>query len=264
MADALPQENKFVEVDAEEYKKEIAQSVREEVTKEFDTKLEESKKVIQEEATTQATQRAKEALAESLVGKPKPEPKYSWEKEGRQPKDYSEIAEETKRLAKEEMTAEQQKAEEERVAKETETKKEAEENTKKAWEVANSRWDAQLDTLESEGKIPTIGEETKKKYEETKKLTGDERIRAVTDLRAEDAGLDARIKVQEIALENAVKGRDVDMELAYYKYYRKQPAGADAPVFGSNKSVSSDSGEDFAYEDIAGKKPSDVYRETNH
>ena len=270
---ALPQEDKFVEVDAKEYKAEIKDEVTSEVTetlsKEFDTKLEERTQAIQEEATTQATQKAKEALAESLVGKPKPEPTTPWGKEGRQPKNYEEVVEEGARQGEERAMA-RLKADQEAKDKKAATDKEEQDKiAKENLEVNNKMWDSQLDDLQSQGLIPKSSEEAKKKYAEAMQMTPNsaERNKLFTELQNEDEGFKARAEVQRLASANwsdTDKNARVmpNLKVAYYEHYNKQPAGANAPVFGAGKSVSSEPEGAFSYEDIQGKKASEVYEES--
>jgi hypothetical protein len=60
----------------------------------------------------------------------------------------------------------------------------------------------------------------------------------------------------------ALKNKEVNLELAYYKHMadkKKQPAGATAPVSGSTK-TGGGSDEDYSYQEVKDSDPRDLVK----
>lgn len=195
--------------------KEVAPVVEKEEVVELDTKE------IEKEVTEAAVESAKKKLAEELVGKPDDK---KWK-----PKDYEEIRDSAVDKAKKEIKKEISADE----------KVKAKEEAKRLDEY-NKYWAAQVKTLTEEGHLPKPGEEVQKKLDDSQSLTEEDK---------KDAGIVARQELYKVAREN----KESNLRLVYFEHMsgkKKTPAGATAPVFGSQKSVSTPSKSEWTYEEI--------------
>lgn len=267
----LPQDNKFVDATkVDEIVASKTAEVTEKLTQDFDTKLDERTQTIQKDAEAGAVKKATDALVDKLVDKP--EAKTTWDKEGRRPKDHTEVALEGAKLAEERVMARIKAEQETKDKKVTADKVEIDKRQKEYSSQINKNWDSQLDSLVTQGLIPKVDEENQKKYDDAIKMAnGAEKNKILEQLTKEDDGIRMRQEVQrQASINHSQADRDAgilpNMELSYYKYVQnKKPAGATAPVFGASKSVSSPAPGSYAYEDLQdGNKPkpaSEVYQE---
>lgn len=222
---------------------EILSQVTEQVSavkEEFDTKL--------EEATQRAKTEARDEIVKSISGEKKQE---EWK-----PKSWTENKEVTKKETLEEVERLlKEKEDSKRVELETKAKKEVE--TVKQW---NEYWDKQINNISKEDPNFAITEDTKKAL--GARPLNDLKPSEIEELREQDPAFDNRIKLQEEAfIESKKSGEPANLELHYYKNWNKNSqSGRNAPVIGTNKSVTPSDNE-FSYEDIMGKKPSDVILE---
>lgn len=169
--------------------------------------------------------------------------KTPWEKRNEdRPADWGEVLDAGAELQEFRAADRERKAEE--VAKK-EAEKAQEENV-----AINAEWDAQLDYLRAEGSIPGINPDIKKKLDEGKSLTVEER---------KDPGLAAQADVIEtmykVAQERETEGKKPIADIVhifnrYYKPKNKQPAGAKAPVSGGKKSVATGEPEELSYDEL--------------
>jgi hypothetical protein len=209
---------------------------------------EETSEVDVEKITETATKRAEERVAQRLLdalGVTKEEKTQAeweglippWEKEGRNPKSYKEVAEFSAQLA--EWKLEQtQKAKEE----EEEQAKEQQKQTNEQW---NKYWDDQLDELVASGKLP--------KVEDSKDPN--------------DPGVVARKvlfqSMFDISQERLQQGKPAVTSLKeiFYEHYKDpnaQPAGYDAPISLGKRAVSTGEKADYSYNDIHGSSYSEI------
>lgn len=211
--------------------------------------LDEAKEYLAEQrkaATEAAKQAAKDSVKEELTrtkeesareAKEKDEMIPLWEKEGRAPKDYDEIAKENRRITKLELKQEL-KAEQEatKQAKELELQSTAKQS-EEALEAANSRIGRDMRDLYEGGYLPAI------------KTPGD----------ANDPGEKAKQALFQLGVEHNIKlkeaGKDPEPSIAKIFFMNKdkiiakpvQPAGADAPVSGSRPAVIKQESEGYEY-----------------
>lgn len=156
-----------------------------------------------------------------------------WEKEGRQPKDWKEVARFASAQAKKELNAEIE--EDNRVA--AEQQRQVQEAQAQYIAEINASWDEDFAELRAAGKLPAI----------------------VDPNDQNDPGKQAQIAVLQQMLETnqqrTAQGKKAIMSVAafhnlYYKDPRQQPPGANAPVSLSRKSVSQPDPNQYSYQDI--------------
>lgn len=221
-----------------EPKEEIKAEEKAEETPELkeEPKPEPTPQIDPDKLKAEISQEVAQKVVESLTGGEKKEgEQYPWEKEGRSPT-YDEALQYVKEKAKAEIKAELEaevEEEERKEAEQAEQTKKAQQDTNEAW---GTYWANQLKELEQSGKIPAVQQ------------AGD----------PGDAGVKARValfsKMREVSEERQSKGQPVISSLKeiFYEHYtpNSQPAGADAPVFGGGKSVSTPDQKDFSYSEI--------------
>lgn len=200
---------KETDFDPEEFKKQTIRETSEEIVKKISAGL----GLTQEEQD--------QSQSEGLVA--------PWEKEGRNPKSYKEVAEFSAELA-EWKRQQAEKAQEEQ-------KKQEEETQKKTTDQWNKYWDEQLDDLLSSGKLPKVEDENDKS----------------------DPGKLARNalwqKMWDVNQQRKSEGKQpvTSLKEIYYEHYEDpnaQPAGYDAPISLGRKAVSGGDSKDYSYEDI--------------
>lgn len=198
--------------------------------------LDEAKAYLEEQrkaATEAAKQAAKDSVKDELArtkeesareAKEADEMKPLWEKEGRAPKDYDEVARENRRITKLELKQEMRaEAEASKQAEETKSKQ-TQEHSQQQLEQANSRIGRDMRDLYEGGYLPEI------------KTPGD----------PNDPGEKAKQALFQLGVEHnlALKeaGKDPEPSIAKIFFMNKdkviapkveQPAGADAPVSGA-------------------------------
>lgn len=240
-----------------DYKEDIQDKSMEEIVKETPAKeepKEEEKEKKEEEPKPEIDQeKLKEEVAEevtkkiikSLTGKTEDEAteemgdQSPWAKEGRNPKDYDEIANWSVELV--EKKNEAKRVEVEKTAAETKATQEVT-ATERATSF-NKYWDEQLEDLQESGKLP----------------------KAVDTTDENDDGVIARKELFKTMLdinqERVKEGKDpiYSLKEVYYEHYTpksKQPAGADAPISAGRSSAPS--GDDEAYEYVGKKSWADI------
>ena len=186
---------------------------------------------LKEEVTKEVT----EGIAQRLIGERKPEEELSpWEKEGRNPKDYDEIANYVadltqKRIA--EQQAEVRKEEEEERARQTEYQQ----KTNEEW---NTYWNEQLEDLRAQDKLPKV-------------VKADDEKDAG---RVAERGIFNQMFQLNIKRNAEGKVPITNIKEFYYEHYKNptdQPPGADAPISGGRKSVDEGKNkEEYTYEEI--------------
>lgn len=186
---------------------------------------------LKEEVTKEVT----EGIAQRLIGERKPEEELSpWEKEGRNPKDYDEIANYVadltqKRIA--EQQAEVRKEEEEERARQTEYQQ----KTNEEW---NTYWNEQLEDLRAQDKLPKV-------------VKADDEKDAG---RVAERGIFNQMFQLNIKRNAEGKVPITNIKEFYYEHYKNptdQPPGADAPVSGGRKSIDEGKNkEEYTYEEI--------------
>lgn len=163
-----------------------------------------------------------------------------WEKEGRNPKDYNEVAEWGATVAEHKIKTQQEEAQ-----KQQEEQQEAQKTRK---EQLNSYWDEQLTEIRQSGKLPKVADP---------KDDNDPGKQAEADL---------FMQLTKYNQERVAQGKPQELNLKAfvafnYKPKRQQPAGADLPIGGAGytQSPAQEEGE-FDYKDIHGKSIEDVVR----
>lgn len=185
----------------------------------------------------QVTKSVSEKIIKSLTGGSEEEvtgatgEQSPWAKEGRNPRDYDEIAEWTTQLAL-------KKQEEQKVKEQEENKVKEEEASKLQTERAesfNKYWDGQLNELFEGGKLPPI-----------------------TDPKNEnDPGVQARkdlfTKMVEVNEQRVKDGKEpiYSLKEIFYEHYNNEEPGMSAPVSAGRGATGQESGEDYEY---VGKK----------
>ena len=209
----------------------IIEEVVAKVTEDFDKKLPKADKIADD---------VRDGIIEKLTGGKDKEDQSPWQKEGRSPKSYDEVAEWGTEKAKKELRQEIEEKDKVQAKKDNDAKA-VETKRQEDW---NKYWDGQIEKLVSEEKIPAPSEEIQAKLTDNKPLTEEEK---------EDPGIKARADIFRLATEN----KENNLELVYYKHFSKEtkPAGASAPVIGSRKAVTP-SGEqsEYTYEEVHNAK----------
>jgi len=186
---------------------------------------------LKEEVTKEVT----EGIANRLIGERKPEEDVPpWEKEGRNPKDYNEIANYVADLTQKRITdqqAEVQKQQQEDKAKQVEVQQKSNEE----W---NTYWNGQLDELRTEDKLPKIA--NAKDEKDAGKVA--------------ERGIFNQMFQHNIGRNSEGKPPITNIHEFFHRYYKNptdQPPGADAPVSGGKKSVDEGKNkEEYTYEEI--------------
>jgi hypothetical protein len=221
---------------------ELLAKQKEELAKEFEEKAakiqeEATKKVLEEihgRATTPQVQK------KYIVNRP-------WEIEGRNPKNWDEVATWSAQEALAQMKKEQQTVVQ-REEEETKQNQEQMETAKKQW---NDYWNGQLKSLEESGRIPPVPVDIQKKLDSGEGLTDAER---------ENPGVKARLDLFILSQETD----NHSLIEVYHEHYKdkvaakkKQPPGANAPI-SAGKGTPKVEGDEFYYEDIHGKTPAEI------
>ncbi len=194
-----------------------------------------------EQIKKEAVEAAKAALIQGLSGE---KAKYAWNARGKDaPESYDELFDEVKKqtptLTEEEV---RQKAREEfqSLQKEQEdARKQADEAVKAQQEteleLRRKSFDAEWYDLVQQGKMPAVAPELQERINKGESITQAE-IEA-------DEGLKSRLELAKIANGKSAK-------VAYYEDYKKQPAGADAPVLGTRPRTPQNTSEELNYDDV--------------
>lgn len=162
-----------------------------------------------------------------------PEDISPWDREGRTPKDWNEVTEWASFQAMKKLNADIE-ADNQRAQSEAQAKADAEAQRLAA---VNAQWDEEFDALRAAGKLPAM----------------------VDPNDQNDPGKQAQIALLQQMLttnqERIAQGKQPVMSIAafhnlYYKDPRQQPAGANAPVSLSRKSVSQPDPNQYSYQDI--------------
>lgn len=189
-----------------------------------------------QEVEEKAAQRAREEILQKLSGnEPIPEDAPAWVKRGEKaPKSWDEVLQEAEIRAERRLT-EREKA---KLAEETKKKQEEDAQKTRTTEEWNKIWDAQLDDLEKQGKLPEVPKEIKEKIAKNEALTEDER---------NNPALLERFELQKVALEK----QETNLKVAYYEHYNNRSRDIPtAPVFGVTRSASSTPRAEYSYEEI--------------
>jgi hypothetical protein len=209
-----------VEFDPNKFKEEVSKEATDKIVK----------------ALTGEGDKRKDSIDQELVS--------PWKKEGRNPKDYDEIAEWA--VAKREIL--DKRGQVEKAKQEEEAQKAVKQNEESRVKSFNKYIDQQLDDLYKSGKLMTPQDPKNEKdpgVMQRKALF--QSMLEVNTKRAEQ-GLDPIYSIKEI----------------YYEHYKdptRQPAGADAPVsMGKSGSSHDESPEDYTYEEIRKKNWLDFFR----
>ena len=217
-----PEEIKTIEVDTEE----VARKIQEELTPKIREELKESiSKEVSDEVREDVTKQVRDDFVKKIAGEKEPET-YA-------PKTWQQVKEDMERTAEEKTKSileerEKQSSEADKTAKQQEADK---------VKARNEAWDKQVKSLVNEGLISDVSKEIAEKMAKNIPLTTEDR---------KDPGVKARVKLFETMKQNNIE----DAELAFYKHMNRQPAGANAPVGGGSKGVSSSDKSDFTYEEI--------------
>lgn len=215
----------------------------EQVTKEVTATV---SKQVAEQATKDVTAKVRDDIVKSIQGdKPAPKDQSPWEKEGRQPKSYDEVAKHGEDRAIKRIRAEQKVADDKKV----EADKRTEDQTKEKEAKQSEYWNTQLKQLVEEGHIPAPHEDIQTKLDKNEQLTEKE---------MEDPGVKARANLWARARE----AKEPNLRLVYFEHLKNEkPAGASAPVIGSRKSVNQAGKEEYTYEDIHNKTTDQIRSE---
>jgi hypothetical protein len=220
--------------------------IKDELRSEIADDIRQEKEIIKKEAKEEAVQAAKDDLVKTLTGEPKEE-QAPWEKEGRRPRDYKEVASWGKDQALKEMKSEQVEKDEE-AKKVSAANKKVESNKQKKYD---EYWEKQLTELTEEGKIPAPGEDVQRKLDKGQTLTSEDK---------EDPGMRARAEIFEKARES----KETNLRLVYFEHVKDKPessAGATAPVLGASRAsrpVEEKAG--YSYEDVHNVPVDDILR----
>jgi len=205
-------------VDVEAIRNEIKQEVKDDIQGQV------------EEVSTKVRQ----DIIDQIAGGKGQEDSPPWEKEGRQPRNYTEIGNWSKDQALKEFEAKQAEKD-----KQIEKDKEVEVKDNKQIDADwNRYWDGQLNDMRSKGQIPQIAKEVKEKLNKGEVLT---------DVERNDKGLVAQKEIFQMANDS----KESNLKVVYYEQYQpksNQPAGADAPISGGT-GVSSTS-DDYSYDEV--------------
>lgn len=194
------------------------------------------------EATTKVREETTKDIVTRLTGEGDKQDDQNvppWEKEGRKPKGWSEVVDYATKSA---LNQFESKQEAQKKAQET-ANRERELQQAQTLEQYNKVWDRQITSLEKDGHIPSIDKDIKAKLDKGEKLSDEEK---------QDPGIQARVKLYDLAEKHGT----ANLELVYYKYMSTgqadaPPPGANVPVQGNRKSVSSPGkGPGFSYEEI--------------
>lgn len=227
----------------EEKAKEITEDKVEEVVKDEEVKPVEEPTVeidpdqLKEEVATKAKAEAVEAIEQKYnLTKKEAESVWEWEREGRNPKSYDELAENVTKVALARLEEKMRLQAEEQKAKEEEQKNQLEEYNKQL----NTIWDEQIYTLRATGKLPKVA---------NPKDENDEGLKTQKDFWAQ---------LHHYNQERNKEGKPIVTNLIEfytigYKPPRKEVAGADAPIIGATAEVPPTNSETFSYEDIHNK-----------
>lgn len=199
---------------------EAVPDIKEEIRSEIVDDIKEEREITKKEAKDEAVKAAQEDLQKKLTGEPEEE-KTPWTKEGRQPRDYDEVAEVIKKQTLTAVEAQEAKkvAEQAKAAKD---EKASEAKTEKKW---TEHWETQLRELVEEKKIPGVSEDIQRKMDKGQTLTAEDR---------QDPGVVARAEIWEAAKEN----KERNLRLVYFEHIKdKSDVGGDAPVFGSRRAA---------------------------
>ena len=198
---------------------------------------------IQEDARAVAkaeVEKLKTELVSNIQGK---KSRYSWEEKGKdKPDSYDELFDENdKRYVKKEDVEDRAReaaqgvlAERDKQAEEEATKKIEED--KKKFEETKAEFDKDWYDLINQEKMPKVSEEIQVKIDKNEKLTKEEF--------ETDDGLKARAE-----LANLVRTTGKTAKVAFYEEYKKEPAGAKAPVLGGRPSTPQTQSDELSYED---------------
>lgn len=193
-----------------------------------------------EKAAEVATKKVTDDFVKKITGDKDAEDTPPWEKEGRNPRSYKEVADWSRQQARKDFEAEL----ETRDSKKAEAEKKQKEKTEVETQQRNQYWDQQLSSMTQEGKLPEVDDNLLEKVEQGEKLTEQE---------LDHPYVRARKRIFELAAQH----KEPNLELVYYKYFkpeRENPPGANAPVFGSNRRVTPEGKDEFSYEEIHNAK----------
>lgn len=225
------------EESSKETPKEVSEKPKEEV-KEEPKKTEEEKpvEIDTSEIKKEISQDVTDKIVQALTGGKKEEDlsvKSPWAREGRNPRDWDEVAEWTKEQAKAELKAEREADDKLKNEQQAQLEQKTQESIKQ-W---NEYWDSQTNDLRATGKLPAI---TNKDDE------NDPGVKAQRELFKQ---------LKEVNEQRVTKGLPIitSVKEFFYEGYKapnSQPSGADAPVSGGKTATISGSEDEFAYEDV--------------
>lgn len=216
-------------------------------------KSEIAEEVVKAITTGNETKQEKDDLLDLVNEKMKDAP---WVKEGRNPSYLEAVAWTTKIAIP--LAAQQAKEELERQIEEEDAQEQAaqqvqQEEKQRINQAWQKQWDDEFATLEASGEIPPI-----------KASNTDSKAYAA------DPGVKARVAImQKMSQESQARqlqGKPIltNVVQTYYQYVKpsqkenEQPAGADAPIFGSQKSVTQSNPDNYSYDEIHGKSVYDI------
>ena len=213
---------------------EITPKIKEELTQQITADVTEK---VTADVTTRASEAARKDLMEKIAGKAVDENAAPWVKEGRQPKDYTEVSDYGKQQALREFEA-KQKVKEEELAQKTKAEQLSETEKQKKWNVY---WEGQLKEMTTDGRLPKVDDKISEKLVKGETLTEAEK---------QDQGLRARAEL----FAKAKEVKESNLEVVYYKHLNQKPAGAMAPVFGIHRGTTPSSKTDWTYEELHNTK----------
>lgn len=210
-------EEQILELDPEQLKQEVAEKAKSEAVKAIQDKY-----------------NLTEKQAESL---------WVWEKEGRNPKSYEELAENIAQVALSRFKTEVQKEVETKRAQEEEQKNQIDTYNK----TLNTMWDEQIYALRTTGKLPKVV---------NPKDENDEGVKAQKDFWAQLHHFNQE-KMKE---GKAIVTNLIEFYTMGYQPPRKEVDGADAPISGPTAQGGSQEKGSFTYDDIRSKSFYDILR----
>ena len=228
------EEAAFKALDTSKIKEEIASDITPEIERLAEEKAQAIAEIKAKEIANDIVTEKMAELGKRISGT-EDKPQYSWEKDGRdKPADWKEAMSEAERIADEKADAKIKNWQ-------TEQKKTEDNNlnqTYKNREVLIRAWDGDVNDLQTDNLIPKYSQNVQDKINKGISLNRD-------DFEI-DPGLKARKELFELAQEYKTTPYK-----AYHRYYKKQPAGARAPVWTGASGGSMAPQDEYTYDEIS-------------
>lgn len=209
------------------------------LTAEQISQIEEKSQAKADEIATSKVEKLKEELAESLSGK-KSNSRYgdkgpeSWDKL------HENIEKETLSKVEEKI---EKRLEQERKANE-DKQKQTQAQIETAQKAEYAKMSADWQEAVADGILPDIGKEVKEK------LKSGVKYEALTEDEQRDPGLRAYNEARLLHIKLKQEGKSNSFYRTASQFYRRQPAGARAPVMGGGPATPGGSNDDFSYAEV--------------